>query len=46
MNGSSIAAIKEMLATHALGEMEQAAGAALNCRTETEVMALLRGIPG
>ena len=41
MSGSSIAEIKAMLAQHTIGEMEAAAGRALACRTEAEVIALV-----
>jgi len=45
-NGSSIAAVRQMLATHTMAEMQEAAEAALKCRTEAEVLALLKGILG
>jgi len=44
MNGSSIAAVKEMLATHTLEEMHKAAADAINCKTEAEVLSLMNGI--
>lgn len=42
MSGSGIAGVKEMIATHSLAEMEETAAAALRCRTEAEVKALLK----
>lgn len=41
MSGSSIAAVKEMLSTHTLSQMEETAIRALSCRTERDVRALL-----
>ena len=40
MSASSVAAIKEMLATHTLPELEAKAAAALQCRTQAEVLSL------
>ena len=40
MSASSVAAIKEMLATHTLPELEAKAAAALQCRTQADVLSL------
>lgn len=41
MSGSNLAAVKEMICTHTLRQMEELGVEALQCRTEAEVKALL-----